>query len=328
MIGRRKFITLLGSVAGAPPMLAPLATRAQQQVMPVIGLLSGTSFSDTRKSAFGQGLKEEGVVEGRNVAIEYRYAEGKLDRLPALAAELIQRRVTVIVAGPAADAAAKAATATVPIVFMSGVDPVRRGLVSSLNRPGGNLTGVTMFADDLEAKRIGLLHEMVPRATSIAVLVDTTVFPAPYQVQQVQAAGRSFGLPIRIMSIGSERDYDGAFATVAREQIGALLVTASINFIPVRERLTALAASYAIPAMYDLREFAEVGGLMSYAPNVLEAYRQVGIYTGRILKGEKPADLPVILPTKFEFVINLKTAKALGLEVPPMLLAIANDVID
>jgi putative ABC transport system substrate-binding protein len=321
---RREVITLLGGVAAA----YPVAARAQQRVMPVIGLLSATSFSDTRKAAFGQGLKEEGVVEGRNVAIEYRYAEGRLDRLPALAAELLQRRVTVIVAGPAADAAAKAATATVPIVFMSGVDPVRRGLVSSLNRPGGNLTGVTMFADDLEAKRIGLLHEMVPQAASIAALVDTTVFPAPYQVQQVETAGRDLGLPIRIMSIGSERDYDGAFATLAREQIGALLVTASINFIPIRERLTALAASYAIPTMYDLREFAEVDGLMSYAPNPLEAYRQVGIYAGRILKGEKPADLPVILPTKFELVINLKTAKALGLEVPPMLLARADEVIE
>ena len=326
MIPRRQFISLLGGAAAAWPLTA----RAQQAAMPVVGYLRVTPadvFPHTTE-AFRRGLAEAGFVEGRNVTIEYRYADGKLDRLPALAADLVQRRVSVIVAGPGADEAAKAATTTIPIVFISGGDPVRRGLVPNLNRPGGNLTGVTMFADDLEAKRIGLLHELVPRATPIAVLVDAISPQAAFQVQQVQEAGRNIGVPVRIVNIGSDHDYDGAFATIAREKIGALLVAASTTFNAVRERLTTLASRHAIPAMYEIREFVEVGGLMSYAPRVTDAYHQVGLYTGRILKGEKPADLPVMLPTKFEFVINFRTAKALGIEVPPTLSARADEVIE
>jgi putative ABC transport system substrate-binding protein len=323
-VKRREFITLIGGAA-----VWPLAARGQQPKVPVIGYLKVTSadvFPHTT-NAFRRGLAETGFVEGQNVAIEYRWADGRRDRLPALAADLVRRRVAVIAAGPNADQAAKAATASIPIVFMTGGDPVRTGLVSSLNRPGGNLTGVTMLADDLEAKRIGLLHDLVPQA-AIAVLVDSTIPPAAFQVQEVQAAGRRIGVPIRVVSIGSERDFDAAFATIAGEQAGALLVAASTNFNTIRDRLTALAARHRIPAMYEIREFAEVGGLMSYAPSVTEAYRQVGIYTGRILKGEKPADLPVMLPTRFELVINLKAAKALGLEVPANLLTLADEVIE
>jgi putative ABC transport system substrate-binding protein len=323
---RRDFITLLGGAA-----VWPFAARAQQQAaIPVIGYLRVTAadvFPHTTH-AFRQGLAETGFVEGQNVTIEYRWADGQRERLPSLAADLVQRRVAVIAAGPAADQAAKTATASIPIVFMSGGDPVRRGLVASLNHPGGTLTGTTMFADDLEAKRMGLLHDLVPHAATIAVLVYADSPAAPFQVQEVLAAGRSIGVPIRIMNIRSERDFDSVFATMAREQVSALMVAASTYFNEFRDRLTALAARYQIPAMYEIREFAEIGGLMSYAPSVTEAYRQVGIYTGRILKGEKPADLPVVLPAKFEFVINLKTAKALGLTVPPSLLALADEVIE
>ena len=326
MIARREFITLLGGAAAA----WPLAAGAQQLSMPVVGYLRFTAadvFPHTTH-AFRRGLAEAGFIEGRNVMIEYRWADQQPDRLPALVADLIQHPVAVVAVGPGADVAAKAATATVPIVFMSGGDPVRRGLVANLNRPGGNLTGVTMFADDLEAKRIGLLRELAPRATTIAVLVDSTIVAAPFQTQEVTAAGRNIGVPIRVVSIGIERDFEAAFAAIAREQIDVLLVAASSNFNAARDRLTALAARHRIAAMYEIREFVEVGGLMSYAPSVTEAYRQLGVYTGRILKGEKPGDLPVMLPTKFEFVINLKTAKALGLEVPPSLLALANEVIE
>jgi putative ABC transport system substrate-binding protein len=323
---RREFIALFGGAAAAWPR----AARAQQRpAMPVVGYLKATPLTvmPHTTDAFRRGLAEAGFVEGRNVAIEFRSADGQWDRLPALAADLVRRRVNVIVAGPAADQVAKAATTTIPIVVMSGTDPVRRGLVPSLNRPGGNLTGVTMFADDLEAKRIGLLHEFAPRA-AIAVLVDMTIPLAAFQIEQAQAAGRSIGAPIRIVSIGSARDYEAAFASMVQERTGALLVAASINFNSVHERLIALAARHGIPAMYEIREFAAAGGLMSYAPSVTEAYRQVGVYTGRVLKGDKPADLPVMLPTRFELVINLKTSKALGLEVPPMLLARADEVIE
>src|SRR5262245_49564468 len=322
---RREVITLLGGAAAAWPLVAQA-----QSAMPVVGYLRFTSanvFPHTT-NAFRRGLSEAGFVEGRNVTIEYRWADQQPDRLPQLVADLIGRPVTVLAVGAGADFAAKAATATVPIVFMSGGDPVRRGLVANLNRPGGNLTGVTMFADDLEAKRIGLLRELAPRATTIAVLVDSTIVAAPFQTQEVTAAGRSIGVPIRVVSIGIERDFEAAFAAIAREQIDVLLVAASSNFNAARDRLTQLAARHRIAAMYEIREFVEVGGLMSYAPSVTEAYRQLGVYTGRILKGEKPGDLPVMLPTKFEFVINLKTAKALGLEVPPSLLALADEVIE
>jgi putative ABC transport system substrate-binding protein len=323
---RREFITLLGGAVAA----WPVAARGQQPAMPVVGYLKLPPLAvlPHTTDAFRRGLAEAGFVEGRNVAIEFRSAGGQLDRLPALAADLVQRRVNVIAAGPAADRFAKAATTAIPIVFMSGGDPVRQGLVASLNRPGGNLTGTTMFSSEVEAKRIGLLNELAPRAAAIAVLVDATSSIAAFQIEQAQAAERSIGAPIRIVSIGSEGGYEAAFATIVQEKIGALLVAASVNFNSVRERLTALAARHGIPAMYEIREFVDAGGLISYAPSVTEAYRQVGVYTGRILKGEKPADLPVVLPTRYELVINLKTAKTLGLDVPDKLLALADEVIE
>jgi ABC-type uncharacterized transport system substrate-binding protein len=327
-VKRRDFITLLGSMAVA----WPLAAWAQRAAMPVVGFLSNRSAvsSGNLVTAFRRGLAETGYVEGQNVTIEYRHSEGQRERLPALAADLIQRRVAVIAAGPSADLAAKAATATIPIVFMTGGDPVRMGLVASLNRPGGNLTGVTMFAFDLEAKRIGLLHELIPRAATIAALVDANM-PAPeaaFQQEELRAAGRSIGRPLLVVSAGSERDFDAAFATFVQERAGALMVAASSYFNNFRGQLVKLAARHRIPAMYEIREFAEAGGLMSYAPSLTDNYRQVGIYVGRILNGEKPADLPIMLPTKFELVINLQTAKALGIEVPDKLLALADEVIE
>jgi putative ABC transport system substrate-binding protein len=244
-----------------------------------------------------------------------------------LAADLVERQVTVIAAGPGADLAARAATTSIPIVFMSGGDPVTLGLVASLNRPGGNLTGVTMLAAELEAKRIELLHELVPQASVIALLVDPNAPIAAHQVQEVHAAGRAIGITIRIVHAGSEHDFEAAFAAIT-EHAGALMVGASSYFNVHRHRLVALAVRHRVPAIYEIREMTEAGGLMSYAPSVTEAYRQVGVYVGRILKGEKPADLPVMLPAKFELVINLKTAKALSLDVPPTLLARADEVIE
>jgi putative ABC transport system substrate-binding protein len=325
-VRRREVITLLGGAAAAWPVVV----RAQQRAIPVIGFLivRARATSGHLVTAFRQGLRETGYIEGDNVTIEYRFAEGHPDRLPALAAGLVESNVAVMAVGPGADLAAKAATTTIPIVFMTGVDPVNTGLVTSLNRPGGNLTGTTMLAPDLEAKRIGLLHELVPGATTISVLISTRRLARAFVEQEVQTAGRNVGVAIRIVAVDSERDFDAAFADIARQRTGALMVAASSYFNDFRERLAALAIQHRLPTIFEIREFVEAGGLMSYAPRVTDAYHQVGVYVGRILKGEKPADLPVVLPSRFEFLINLKTAKALDLEIPPMLLARADEVIE
>ena len=277
---------------------------------------------------FRQGLKEAGFVEGQNVAIEYRYAENQVDRLPALVADLLQRPVALIAGNSTAMLVAKSATTTVPIVFAGGGDPVQDGLVASLNRPGGNVTGVNFLAGALGAKRLELLRQLVPKATTIAVLVNPNTIETRAERSDVQAAAQSIGQQIIILDVSSERDIEMAFATLVQRGAGAVLVGTGSFMFSNRDRLVALAARHALPASYVLREFAVAGGLMSYAPSVTDAYRQVGVYAGRILKGEKPTDLPVMQATKFEFVLNLKTAKALGLEVPDRLLALADEVIE
>jgi putative ABC transport system substrate-binding protein len=323
MIRRREFIALLGGVA-----TWPLAARAQQSVMPVVGFLRSTSLADATHlvTGFRQGLKEAGFVEGQNVAVEYRSAEGQNDRLPTLVADLIRRQVAVIVGNSMAALAAKAATTTVPIVFGIGEDPVKYGLVDVFNRPGGNITGVVFFAA-LASKRLELLRQLVPKATTIAVLVS----PDPdteAERREVEAAAQATGQQVIVLYVSSDRDIDAAFATIIQRGAGALLSLGGAFFNSHRERLVALAARHALPVTYPWREATVAGGLMSYGTSITDAYRQVGIYVGRILKGEKPGDLPVVQPTKFELVINLATAKALGLDVPPTLLAIADEVIE
>jgi ABC-type uncharacterized transport system substrate-binding protein len=324
---RRDFITLVGGAA-----VWPLAARAQQPAMPVIGFLNAASAGPFRQqiAAFREGLKESGYVEGQNVAVEYRWAEGQYDRLPALAADLVRRQVSVIVAGGGAPAvlAAKTATTATPIVFSAGADPVGLDLVASLNRPGGNITGVYHFTTGLEAKRLGLLHEMLPKATTIAVLVNPNYSDAENQLRDVQEAAVPLGVQLVVVRANAESDFDAAFSTVVQRKAAALQVCASPFFNTKRQQLVLRAARHALPAIYEWREFAEAGGLMSYGTSLADAYRQAGVYAGRILKGAKPADLPIVQSTKFEFVINLNTAKALGLTIPPGVLAIAEEVIE
>ena len=311
----------------------PVAARAQQPAMPVIGLL-GTSSPDLyaiRLGVFREGLKEAGYVEGQNVAIEYRWAQDHVDRLPALAADLVQRRVNVIVAasGTPGAVAAKAATATIPIVFAVAGDPIKLGFVESLNRPGGNLTGVTNLNVEIAPKRLEVLHALLPTATDLAVLIDPTgSAPAEPFVREVQAAARSFGLRVHVLNASSERDFDPAFARVVQLKAAALIIAASIFFVGRHEQLATLATRYKVPTISQYRPFAAAGGLMSYGPDETEFYHLVGTYTGRILKGEKPAQLPVQQSTKVELIINLKTAKALGIEVPLSLLGRADEVIE
>jgi putative ABC transport system substrate-binding protein len=325
-MNRREFLLLLGGA-----MTAARALRAQQKTMPVIGFLGSESPGSfaARAAAFRQGLSESGYVEGRNVTIEYRWAEGRLDRLPALAADLVARKVDVIATtgGESSAFAAKSATSSIPIVFVVCGDPVEEGLVASLAAPGGNLTGVTIVTVELRGKRVELIAEVVPKAQVIATLVDPNFPGAERNIEAVREAARTKGLQLRVLKAGSESEIDAAFASLTELQVGALLVGAP-TFLGRREQIVALAARYSIPAIYEWREFAAAGGLISYGTNLTDTYRNAGTYVGKILKGAKPAELPVQQPTKFELVVNLKTAMALGLTIPPSILARADEVIE
>jgi len=322
---RRDFITLFGGAAAWP-----CAARAQQ-AMPVIGFLD-TRSPDTmadRMRGFRQGLRESGYIEGDNVTIAYRWAENQIDRLPALAADLVHRRVSVIAAFATAPAfAAKAATTTIPIVFLAPGDPVRFGLVASLARPDGNLTGINLFTGELSAKRLEILREMVPGATHVAVLVNPTNPSMETTVRDVEAAARATGLQVQVFNASTSREIDAAFARFGRERPDAVFVSLDTFFNSRRAQLVNLASRHALPAIFPTRDIAEIGGLMSYGANILDAFRQVGIYTGRILKGAKPAELPVVQASRFELIINNQTARMLGLTVPPTLLATADEVIE
>jgi putative ABC transport system substrate-binding protein len=325
-VRRREFITLLGGAS-----TWPLAVRAQQGVMPVVGFLGSTSpdlYAHVVRS-YRQGLAEAGYVEGRDVAIDFRWAESQYEGLPALARELVDRRVNVIAAGglPAA-VAAKAATTTIPIVFSIGVDPVAFGLVASLNRPGGNMTGVTNLNLELGSKQLEVLRELLPAATNMAALVNPTNPNADAHSSDLQAAARKLGIELHILHASSERDFDAVFTGLVRTRAGALVIGSDPFYVSRSKQLGALTARHAVPAIYQFREFVEGGGLLSYGSSITDAYRLVGVYTGRILRGEKPADLPVQQSAKVELIINLKTAKTLGLDIPPTLLARADEVIE
>jgi putative tryptophan/tyrosine transport system substrate-binding protein len=321
---RREFITLLGGAAAWP-----FAARAQQP-MPVIGFLRSASLDNAAPlvSAFRQGLKEAGYIEGQNVAVEFRSAEGRNDQLPGLVAELVRQQVAVIVCNVTAASAAKAVTSTVPIVFATGDDPIAEGLVVSLNRPGGNITGVSFLGNALGAKQVELLHELLPSATTIAVLVDTNYQGSVSGLTDVQAAAHSLGQQLVVLHASSERDLDLASATLAQQRADALIVLGAAFFLSRRDQIIALAAKHGLPAIYQVPDFVAAGGLMSYGASIRDAYRLVGVYTGKILHGAKPADLPVQQSTKLELIINLKTAKALGLTVPLTLQARADEVIE
>jgi putative ABC transport system substrate-binding protein len=323
-VKRREFISLVGSAAAWP-----LSARAQQAGIPVIGFLNATEY-DYRVGAFQQGLRETGYVDGHNVAIEYRWAGGQYDRLPALAADLVQRNVAIIATGGGASVAmaAKAATKTIPIVFNTGGDPVKDGLVASLNRPGGNVTGTTFLVATLLAKQVETLHEMVPHAAVIGFLVNPASGNAELQANELQASALSLGLKSVIAKANTDMEFEDAFAMFGQNRIGALIVSPSAFFNNRRYQLTMLAKRHAVPAIYSYREFVVAGGLMSYGASISDAYRLAGVYTGRILKGEKPADLPVQQSTKIELIINLKAARTLGLTITRDILLIADEVIE
>ena len=327
-IGRRELLAALGGAVAAWPR----AARAQQPALPVVGFIRTTSADDSLKlvEAFRRGLGEAGYVEGRNVLIEYRYAQGQIDRLPALAADLVTRRVAVLAAtgGTVSARAAKAATSTIPVVFTTGDDPVKAGLVASLSRPGGNVTGVSVFTARLGAKRLALLHELIPAATTIAILLNPKNPDSEDEAKDVQEAARALGVEILVLYAGTENEIDAAFTKLVEQRTGALMLGADTFFTSQRARIATLSTYLRIPTADSVREFPEAGGFASYGASLAGVYRQAGVYVGRILKGDKPADLPVLLPTAFEFVINLQTAKVIGLTVPDTLLVAADEVIE
>jgi putative ABC transport system substrate-binding protein len=326
-VNRRTFIAALGGAAAWP-----VVAREQQQGVPVIGLMSARSLAESASdlAAFLQGLEQIGYFQGTNVAIEYRWAEGRYDRLPALAAELVARQVAVIAAvgGEPSALAAKAATATIPIVCTLGGDAVAAGLVARLNRPGGNVTGVTIVGLEMGPKRVELAHQLVPNASALATLINSKFPLTLAEAHDMQTAAHSLGLQLTVLDAGTESEIDAAFASLARQKVDALLINTDPFLFGQREQIVELAARYKVPALYFLREFVDAGGLISYGPNIHNGYRQAGIYVGRILKGENVGELPVVQPTKFDLVINLRTARTLGLSVPPSLLARADEVIE
>jgi putative ABC transport system substrate-binding protein len=324
---RREFIALLGGVT-----MWPKGTQAQQPAIPIIGFMNGRSPEDAAhlSAAFREGLREGGFVEGQNIVIEYRWALGEYDRLPAQAADLLNRRVAVLVGagGDVSAIAAKQASATTPVVFGMGGDPVKAGLVKSFNRPGGNATGFTLLTNEMEPKRLGMLHDLVPSAVVIGVLINPNFPPAAMQLQDLEEAAKKISQRLFVAKASTDSELSAAFTSLMEQRIGALLVAADPYFDTRRDRIISFAAQHRLPAMYQFREFAVSGGLISYGPNVTDLYRQAGIYTARILKGTQPADLPVLQPTKFEFVVNLKTAKTLGLVIPAGLISFADEVIE
>ena len=325
---RREFLTVLGGAAA----LWPLTARAQQEALPVIGFLhSGTAAPfEAQLAAFQQGLKEGSYVVGQNVAIEYRWAEGKVDRLPELAADLVRRKVNVIATagGPPSNVAAKNATTTIPVVFSTGADPVKMGLVTNVRQPGGNVTGITFFSEELGAKALSLLRELVPGAKTVGLMVNPSNPETPRRSADAVAAARTLGMTMEVVHAATTPDIDKAFDSLSERQVGALLLGADAFYGGRIQQLVSLAARYKMPAMYYRREFAEAGGLASYGASVIDAYRQVGVYVARVLKGDKPGELPVLQAAKFEFVLNLKTARALGIDVPMAFSAAADEIIE